>query len=422
MRRIVTFIAIVGLGFSSLIAQVYTTSESSSYRNDSLFQRTEPTSMGDYTLEVWGNQTSNTITAGFMNTLGHGGFISSDDINPIMDAHTGNKGYLGANSGFNVSWATKPKEGKQWSLCGSFGSEVILDSRWTTDLFELVWIGNASSTGDVNVLSGSGARVGVFNRFSLGGIRNKTKQRLEFSFVQRLAGAEWNVPYGYFYVSENADSIETYIQTEARLHFGEDNTLTPAYGFAISGTVPIRSEDIPVDIDIHFKDVGLLLEPAGSQVYWVQDGIATTGFPVYGDSLTWENIIDGNIDADSLFQSGESVSRMALLPAKLGASCVFRINEKFDGNASVVGGGWMPKPLYSAGAEYEYSDILSVGARIKTGGWGDERIELYGKLDVYGDRVLYIAIEEPLGLMFEDPSGAQTTCRGLTIRLSKENE
>ena len=82
----------------------------------------------------------------------------------------------------------------------------------------------------------------------------------------------------------------------------------------------------------------------------------------------------------------------------------------------------MPKPLYSAGAEYEYSDILSVGARIKTGGWGDERIELYGKLDVYGDRVLYIAIEEPLGLMFEDPSGAQTTCRGLTIRLSKENE
>ena len=52
-------------------------------------------------------------------------------------------------------------------------------------------------TGEVAVLSGSGARMGVFNRFSIGGLQNETKQRFELSFIQRLAGVEWSLPYGY---------------------------------------------------------------------------------------------------------------------------------------------------------------------------------------------------------------------------------
>ncbi|MBM72599.1 MAG: hypothetical protein CL847_07440 [Crocinitomicaceae bacterium] len=422
MRMIFSTIAIVSLAFSSINAQVYTTSESSSFRNDSLFKKSDPVSIREYSFEFWGNQTSNTITAGFMNTIGHGGFISKDDLDPIMNAHIGNFGYLGANAGFNVSWSTKPREGKQWSLCGSFGSEVIVDSRWTKDLFQLIWYGNANLVGDVNVISGSGARVGLFNRLSLGGIKNDTKQRIELSFVQRLVGGEWSVPYGYFYVTEDADSLETYLQTEARLHFGSDNTLMPTYGVAISGMVPIRSEDLPVEIDIYFKDVGLLFEPEGSQVYWVQEGISTTGLPVFGDSLTWENIIDGNISTDTLLQSGKSVNRMALLPSKLGATLRFDISEKIGFNAHVSVGGWMPEPLYSCGIDYKYSDNINLGARTKIGGWGDERLELYGRIDIPGDRVLYIAVEEPIGLFFQDSNGAHTTCRGITLRLSKENE
>ena len=423
MRRIGKIIAIVGLGLSSTTqAQVYTTTESSSFRNDSLFQKVEQAPKGNYSIEAWATQTSNTITAGFMNSLAHGGFISRDELDPIMDAHTGPRGYLGGTAGFNVTWATQPREGKLWSLCGSFGSETIVDARWTTDLFELIWYGNASSTGDINVLSGTGARVGAFNRFSLGGIRNDTKQRIEISLVQRLAGAEWSLPYGYFYVSENADSLDTYVRSEARLHFGEDTSFTPAYGIALSGTVPIRSEDAPIEIDINFKDVGLLFEPEGSKVYWMQDGISTTGLPVLGDSLTWESVINGDVDTDSLINSGNSISRMVLLPAKVGASIKYTKFEKMTYSASVIAGGWMPKPLYSGGAELKYSDNISVGVNLKTGGWGDERFEFWAKLKVLGGRALYIAVEEPLGLLFTDDSAASTTCRGIKLRLSKENE
>ena len=63
MRRIFSTIAIVSLAFSSIKAQVYTTSESTSFRHDSLFKKSDPVSMGEYSFEFWGNQTSNTITA-----------------------------------------------------------------------------------------------------------------------------------------------------------------------------------------------------------------------------------------------------------------------------------------------------------------------------------------------------------------------
>ena len=56
--------------------------------------------------------------------------------------------------------------------------------------------------------------------------------------------------------------------------------------------------------------MGLLLEPAGSKVYWFQEGISTTGLPVFGDSLTWESIYEGDISTDSLLMDGESSEKI----------------------------------------------------------------------------------------------------------------
>lgn len=415
------------LCFTTAQAQDFTTSESSTYRNDSLFKKTVvETKPMSYSLDAWANQTSNTITAGFMNSLAQGGFISQDELNPIMDAHTGPKGYLGGTVGFDVKWTTPEREGKLWSLCGSFGSEAIVDTRWTTDLFELVWFGNAASTGELNILSGSGARAGIFNRFNLGGYNHQTGQRLELSFVQRLAGAEWSLPYGYFNVSENADSLDTYVQSEARLHIGSGiDDLTPAYGIALSGSVPIKPQDFPVELEVNFKDVGLLFEPEGSRVYWMQDGLTTTGLPVFGDSLTWESIYNGDITpesaVDSILQTGNSVSRMVLLPAKLGVSFKYHHSETISANASIYTGGWMPQHLITGGLEYIQSENITLGLNYKQGGWGDERFEFWARINVPGERNLLISVEEPLGLMFRDESAASTTCRGIRIRLSRGN-
>ena len=93
MKKFGLILLIVGLGFSNGFSQVYTTTESSTFRNDSLFKvvKKEKTPLS-YSCEAWAIQTSNTITAGFMNTLAEGGFISRDFLDPILDAHTGPKG------------------------------------------------------------------------------------------------------------------------------------------------------------------------------------------------------------------------------------------------------------------------------------------------------------------------------------------
>ena len=174
LSGLLTLVAFCGVLSSS--AQSYTSSESSSLRDDSLFVKSgkEPLSLSrfNYYIEMNANQASNVITAGFATDLAEGGFISRSILDPVLNKHTMGFGYLGGSAGVNVNWSILPEEGRQWSLCGSFGSEVLLDTRWTQDLFELIWYGNDSQTGEVALLRGSGARMGVFNRFSIGGLQN----------------------------------------------------------------------------------------------------------------------------------------------------------------------------------------------------------------------------------------------------------
>ena len=310
-------------------------------------------------------------------------------------------------------------------MCGSFGSEVIVDSRWTSDLFELFWYGNASSTGEVNSLSGTGVRIGAFNRFSLGVLNQETEQRMELSLVQRLSGAEWSLPYGYLYVSENADSLDSYLQTEARFHMNADSTLLPAYGVGLSGNIPIKSDQFPLEFNLRFKDVGLLFEPGGSQVYWFQEGASTTGLPIFGDSLTWESIVtdiandEFDFEGDTLVQFGESVSRMVLLPAKLSASLKYVHTDQISFNGSISAGGWMPKNLISAGVQFNRTETLDWGVNYRDGG-GDQRFSVWARLKLNENRALYINVEEPLAPIYAG-HGAETTCRGITIRLTKQN-
>lgn len=426
MRKLNGLLILVAFcGALSSSAQTYTSSESSSLRDDSLFVKSEkePLSLSkfNYSIEVHANQASNVITAGFARDLAEGGFISRNILDPVLNSHTMGVGYLGGSAGVNVNWSTLPEEGKQWSLCGSFGSEVLVDTRWTQDLFELIWYGNASQTGEVAVLSGSGARMGVFNRFSIGGLQNETKQRFELSFIQRLAGVEWSLPYGYMWVSENADSLETYLQTEARLHANADTTFLPAYGLGISGNIPIHSDDFPLDIDISFRDVGLLLEPAGSKVYWFQEGISTTGLPVFGDSLTWESIYDGDISTDSLLMDGESSERLVLLPSRLSAQFKLDATKKMDCIFRVDAGGWMPQTLITAGLAWDRNENFSWGVNYRDGGWGEKRIAVWTKVRLSGNRSLYVNFENPIGLMLPLYSSVNTMSRGITFRFAKEN-
>ena len=334
---------------------------------------------------------------------------------------------MGGSVGWERKWASRPFKGGKWALCGSIGSEVLYDTRWTSDMFELIFYGNGGHTGRVDVLSGTGMRMAEFNRFGIGVENTKTRQRLELSLVQRLAGVEWSIPYGYFWVSENADSLDTYLQTEARLHALDDSTsssssplsLLPAYGIGISGSLPLASETLPIRFEINFSDFGILFEPEGSSVAWFQEGIATTGLPVLGDSLTWESVIEGDISTDSLLLTGTSVKRMSLLPYRLSADFIYEPSPKVMIELAVATGGWMPEPLYTVGVGWTPFERFAFGVQAKYGGWGKMRPVVWAQLKYSCRRMLVVEIEDPMGLFIGNELSDFTYNRGVTIRLER---
>ena len=382
---------------------------------------------GGASFSFWANQSGNVISTGFANNLANGGFIGHDILDPILESHKGGFGYVGGSVGWEKVWTSKPFKGSDLALCGSMGSEALYDVRWTSDMFELLWYGNGGHTGRVDVLSGTGVRAGVFNRFGLGLESAKTQQRLEVSVIQRLGGGEWSIPYGYLWLSEDADSLASYLQTEGRLHANIDSTdsgnpsigLLPSYGIGISGTLPLASETLPIRFEINFKDVGLLFENEGSSVAWFQEGFSTTGLPLYGDSLTIESISNGDLAPDSLLLTGSSVKRMTLLPSRLSAEFVYEPSEKFMFQMSVTSGGWMPELLYSAGIGWIPSDRIALGVDGLYGGWGGLRSAVWAKLRYSNRRILVVQIESPLGLFFNKEVSNNTYGRGVTFRLER---
>ena len=122
-----------------------------------------------------------------------------------------------------------------------------------------------------------------------------------------------------------------------------------------------------------------------------------------------------------MVQFGESVSRMVLLPAKLTASLKYVHTDQISFNGSISAGGWMPKNLISAGVQFNRTETLDWGVNYRDGGWGDQRFAVWARLKLNENRALYINVEEPLGLLFMQDTGAETTCRGITIRLTKQN-
>ena len=421
MKNIIKIIGLAVLILGSSISISAITNEVSVLKSDSLDSDSiqVDSRKGYSSFTVWAHESSNVITTGFARSLTEGGFISHDILDPVLNTHNGEMGYLGGSAGFAYSWTGKVVEGKEWSLCGTVGSELLVDTRWTSDAFELLWYGNGGHTGRIDVLSGTGVRAALFNRFSLGAHNNFTGQRLEISLIQRLAGAEWSVPYGYFWVSEDADSLDTYLQTEGRIHALSDSTFLPAYGIGISGKVPLTPEGSALRLEVEFKDLGVLFEPEGSKVYWLDDGIATTGLPVLGDSLTWENIIDGNISTDSLILTGNSVTRMVVLPSKLSLRMNYAIEENVMFSASISSGGWMPEPEFTIGLGWVVSEKLSWGVKIKDGGWGGSRPVVWAQYKVTDKRLVSVTLEDPRGLFINSESSDNFKSRGISIRLQR---
>lgn len=399
-----------------------------------------PVERGMAEWEVWGSQRSNALSSGTIHTFIEGGFLSRDFFKDALALHPA-LGGMGVDVGWSKRWTTRPLGQGSWALTGSFGSEVLVSSLWRKELMELTFLGNAGHTGRVDIMNGTGVRAGAFNRFSLGMENTKTRQRLELSLVQRMAGAEWGIPNGSFWVSEEADSMQVNVLSYALASLNELpdtnglawNQTLPAYGVGISGALPLTSEMWPLQFHVDFRDIGILFEPAGGMVAFVDTGISTTGLSVpltsYIDDgldneqgLTWQNIVDGNTgyQLDSILLVSDSASsRMMMLPSRVQASLTWWPSPDVQIRAKVRAGSWMPSSEYTLGVGWIPGKRLAFGLDFRSGGWGGPRPVTWLKLRISEKRILSLEVDDPAGWFWGQEVAANTYGRGVRFSLQR---
>ena len=396
------------------------------------------TDRGPASFEVWAHQRSNAITSATLDAFYTGGFLTSDFLNRVLADHP-QMATAGLEVGWSKRWSTRPFIKDQWSLTWSVGSDILTRAQWRQDLFALTFIGNAPSVGRQMALSGTGVRLGAFNRVSVGLEQAKSRQRIELSLVQRVAGAEWGIPYGTFLVSEGVDSMEVVMQTYASasvdnlpqdggFSFGQ---IMPAYGFGVSGSLPLISDNRPLQLELEFRDVGVLWEPSGGQFAMVDTSLFTTGLPIpiaaYLDDnyvadpgLTIQNVLDGNTGyEDVLFHTDSAVGRVLMLPSRLNAKLSYWPYDEFMMKAAVRAGNWMPQPELTMGVGWMPDARFAFGLDFRTGGWGQSRPALWLDWRITKKRILSLDIDDPLGFMWRQDMAAYTYGRGFHLTLRR---
>lgn len=395
---------------------------------------------GPASFEVWADQRSNALSSGFLHTAQQGGFLSREFFEDMLASHPPIGG-MGVQAGWAHRGSTKPLNDTPWALSYAVGSDVLISTMWRRNLMELAFIGNASSLGEQHFWTGTGMRIGAFNRISVGVEHAETRQRIELSLVQRLAGAEWGIARGGFRVSEGADTLDVDLQAfgAASLDVLPDTTglsfqnLMPAYGVGISGALPWTSDVLPVQFVVNFRDIGVLFERPGGIYAAMDTGFTTTGLRVpftsyfnqtgqVSDDLTWQDIVEGNdvISGDSIvFVTDSAARRTLLLPARIHADLSWWPSANWQLRAQVHAGAWMPQPQLTAGFGWTPSDRISLGADVRSGGWGGIRPVTWMRLRVSKRRVLGIEIEDPLGLFWGSNVAAHTYGRGIRISLRR---
>ncbi len=388
-----------------------------------------PYQSGPGNLEVWASQRSNVLSTGFVETAMQGGFLGPELLDPFLNQHP-QMATMGVQAGWSMRVSSKPLGKSLWALTMSLGSEVLVSSAWRKEILELVFDGNANHTGRQDVFSGTGIRMGVFNRVSLGAENTKSRQRMELSLVQRVAGAEWWIPNGSFFVSEGADSMDVFMNSYATASldrwpteddFGIDDVLF-AYGLGVSGSFPLSSETLPIQFKLDFQDVGVMWEPVGGLIATVDTGFSTTGLPVLGDGWSWENVVDGDVDLDVndlYYFSDTAAGQMVMLPSKVKVSLQWWPSPDLQLTAVARAGSWMPSPELTAGVGWIPGNRIAFGVDLRTGGWGDTRPVTWLQWRISERRMFTLEVDDPSGLFIGSETSANAYGRGVHVKLER---
>lgn len=361
-----------------------------------------------WTVTLWGQHRSNTLDHEMGRKLVRGGFIDRTMAEAAGDVQGGEMGTFGYATGGDLRWTSNRRifsepEGRPGArLCGSLQVKSVGDIRWTPEMYDLVFLGNAGHVGRWDVLDGSQFRTSTWVHAAVG-LEGEYQNRAEVGLVFQPSLLEARIRNGYFYVNEAIDSLVGYVRAEG--HVSE----RAGWGIAANAEWHFLREEAPFAFHVRVQNIGFTLVPKEVQ-YAVDTLIETSGLSLTGDTWSLESLESGTLGS-SLYTRDTARFVPRLLPLRLDASFEYPLGPRSGWDVQVQVGEWMPLPRAMTGYRRAIGQHWQAGVQLIAGGWGRLRPAAWARWRMPGERAILLYIEDPFGWGSNAAYG-----RGITLR------
>lgn len=352
---------------------------------------------------VWGQHRSNALDHELGRLLVRGGAIDRSLIDAARSAQGNEMGAFGFSSGAVVNWQSLGtwKE-TEAHLCGSFGLRSLGDVRWTPELFDLFFTGNAGHLGRWDVLDGSRFRTSTWAHAAIG-LVGKNQSRLELGLVHRLNSIDARIQNGHFFVNEGVDSLAGFLRGYAGwAERGE-------WGMLVNAEWHFLREEAPFAFHLRVQNLGFVIGPEWTQLS-VDTLIETTGLTLAGPGWSVEAISESD-GVEDLLTLVSQPYRVRWMPARLDASFEYPLGPRSGWDIQAQVGDWMPVPRAMTGYRRAIGKQWQAGVQLVAGGWGRLRPAAWARWRKPGEHAWMLYIEDPFGWGSKAAYG-----RGITLR------
>ena len=406
MSRFVFFFATVALLFAGAFAttafgQAVSSSPSVRFQVDSLPRAADSGCNWELSIQV--DHRSNAIDNAFAATMLIGGALSPEAIAAARDEMR-SRGTLGLRG--NIRFETSDLAARRgWRI----ESGIVSDVRWTPELFDLVFAGNAPHLGRFDVLNGTRGRAWQLNTIMRTGFWKNAHNALHWGLglAHRSVGAQGDISTGYFWVSSNVDTLYTSL-------YGR-STVLEAQGLGLAGQIRYRRTDpaSQVALTLEATHLGALFVAPGDVRVEVDTVLGTTGLPLAGDGWSIESL-QGEGFAESLIVRDTLAGHFEALPTALSGGLTGAIIPGLAWEVRATVGGWRPTPEAMAGLQFKVGRRSIAGIRAVYGGWGKLRPAIWAALPVGQHHTLTLYAEDPVAAFQGTGLG-----RGFGLQLAK---
>jgi hypothetical protein len=352
---------------------------------------------------VWGQHRSNALDHELGRLLVRGGHIDRSLVESARAAQGGDMGAFGFTSGAALNWRkVQPLPDRKARLCGSFGLKSLGDVRWTPELFDLVFMGNAGHLGRWDVLDGSRVRSATWLHAAIG-LEGANQNRIELGVVHRMQSIDALIRNGHFYVSQGIDSINGYIR--GNVGWAEK----ASWGLAANAEWHYLREDAPFAFHLRVQNLGFVVAPQWTELS-VDTLFGTSGLAFSGPGLSVESLSEST-GVEELLNVENRRYSVDFMPFRLDATFEYPLGPRSGWDVTAQVGDWMPVPRAVTGYRRAIGKQWQAGIQLVAGGWGRMRPAAWARWRKPGEHALMLYLEDPFGWGSKSAYG-----RGITLR------